>query len=120
GFFLDTYEGVAADAYAITNAIFWGNAPSGDLVTACGSGCAAIKMEISHSMVQTEYEDAVSRSSSAQGLSSRLIRSSLRRARATSISSLVAPQSARAIRAATSAPMPTAEVHNGRSRTTQN
>ena len=57
GFFLDTYEGVAADTYAITNAIFWGNAPSGDLVTACGSGCAAIKMEISHSMVQTEYED---------------------------------------------------------------
>ena len=57
GFFIDTYEGVAADAYSITNAIFWGNAPDRDVVTACSSGCGAIKIDISHSMVQMKTED---------------------------------------------------------------
>ena len=57
GLFIDTYEGVAADAYSITNAIFWGNAPDRDVVTGCSSGCGAIKIAISHSMVQTKYLD---------------------------------------------------------------
>ena len=57
GAFVDTYEGVAADAYSFTNAIFFGNAPDRDFATACSSGCAAIKVTVSHSMVQTKYRD---------------------------------------------------------------
>ena len=57
GVFVDTHEGVAPDAYSITNAIFWGNAPGGDFVSACASGCGAIKVDVSYSMVQTKYED---------------------------------------------------------------
>lgn len=55
GFFIDTSEGAAADHYTISNAIFWGNAPGQDFTTACDTGCKAIKAEVSHSMVQTEY-----------------------------------------------------------------
>ena len=57
GVFIDTHEGVAADAYSIINAVFWGNAPGHDVVTACASGCGAIKVDVSYSMVQTKYED---------------------------------------------------------------
>ena len=57
GLFIDTYEGVAADAYAVTNAIFFGNAPERDLATACDSNCAAIKGAVSYSMAQSKYTD---------------------------------------------------------------
>jgi len=57
GVFVDTYEGVAADTYSFTNAIFWGNAPARDFVTACDSGCDAIKVSVTHSMLQTKYND---------------------------------------------------------------
>jgi hypothetical protein len=55
GIAVDTYEGLDADRYKITNAIFWGNAPGQDFTTACASGCSAIKVEVAHSMVQTDY-----------------------------------------------------------------
>lgn len=55
GFIVDTWEGLDADQYTITNAIFWGNAPGRDFSTGCGSGCGAIKVAVSHSMVQTAY-----------------------------------------------------------------
>ena len=55
GRFVDTYEGIAADNYSFTNSIFWGNAPGRDFATACGSGCDAIKVDVSHSLVQTKY-----------------------------------------------------------------
>ena len=57
GLFVDTYEGVAADAYAVTNAIFFGNAPERDLATACDSNCAPIKGAVSYSMAQSKYTD---------------------------------------------------------------
>ncbi len=57
GLFVDTYEGVAADTYAVTNAIFFGNAPERDLATACDSNCAPIKGAVSYSMAQSKYTD---------------------------------------------------------------
>lgn len=57
GILIDTYEGLAADSYSVTNAIFWGNAPGRDIATACESGCVAITLDIARSMVQTDYED---------------------------------------------------------------
>lgn len=55
GLAIDTWQGFDADTYTVTNAIFWGNAAGQDLTTACGSGCDAIKVLVSHSMVQTDY-----------------------------------------------------------------
>ncbi len=57
GLFIDTYEGVAPDNYAVTNAIFFGNAPERDLATACDSNCAPIKGAVSYSMAQSKYID---------------------------------------------------------------
>jgi hypothetical protein len=45
------------DAYAFTNAIFWGNAPKRDFAAACGSGCDAVSVVVDYSMVQTRYAD---------------------------------------------------------------
>ncbi len=45
------------DAYAFTNAIFWGNAPKRDFAAACGSGCDAVSVAVDYSMVQTRYAD---------------------------------------------------------------
>lgn len=55
GLIVDTWEALDADQYTITNAIFWGNAPGQDFSTSCGSGCAGIKVAVSHAMVQTAY-----------------------------------------------------------------
>lgn len=41
----------AADAYAFTNAIFWGNASNRDFAASCSSGCDAVSVEVSYSMV---------------------------------------------------------------------
>lgn len=57
GILVGTYEGVAADSYSVANAIFWDNAPGRDIATACGSGCAAITVEVARSMVQTDHGD---------------------------------------------------------------
>jgi len=49
--------GAAPDDYAFTNAIFWGNAKGRDFAVSCSEGtCRALKVNISHSMVQTEYQ----------------------------------------------------------------
>jgi hypothetical protein len=48
----------APDAYTFTNAIFWGNGRGRDFVVSCNEGegaCRTLKVNISHSMVQTEY-----------------------------------------------------------------
>lgn len=55
GLNIDTWEGLDADQYTVTNAIFWGNAPGQDFSTSCGSGCAGIKVAVSHTMAQTAY-----------------------------------------------------------------
>lgn len=47
----------APDAYAFTNAIFWGNAPKRDFAVACSSGCDAVSVVVDYSMVQTRYAD---------------------------------------------------------------
>ena len=55
GLFVDTYDGQAADTYAVTNSIFWGNAPEKDFATSCGKGCSAIKVSVSSSLVQKKF-----------------------------------------------------------------
>lgn len=55
GFFVNTYEGSAADSYTITNSIFWDNAEDRDLATSCSTGCQKIQVNVSSSMVQTKY-----------------------------------------------------------------
>ena len=45
----------AADDYSFVNAIFWGNAPGLDFVATCDTGCGKIRVNVSHSMVQTQY-----------------------------------------------------------------
>ena len=47
----------AADAYSFINAIFWGNAPGLDFVATCDSGCGKVRVNVSHSMVQTKYRN---------------------------------------------------------------
>lgn len=55
GFTLDNGNG-AADDYTITNALFYGNGV--DVVAGCGGGnCDGVTVNVSHSMVQTEYEE---------------------------------------------------------------
>ena len=45
----------AKDRYAFTNAIFWGNAPAGDFATSCGSGCGAVTVDVTYSLVQKAF-----------------------------------------------------------------
>ena len=47
----------AADVYSFVNAIFWGNAPGLDFVATCDTGCGKIRVNVSYSMVQTQYRD---------------------------------------------------------------
>ncbi|MGE0212141.1 MAG: hypothetical protein AB7S41_10635 [Parvibaculaceae bacterium] len=49
--------GPAPDAYAFTNALFWGNGKDADFITACGSDCGAVTVQVAHSMVQTTYQN---------------------------------------------------------------
>jgi len=43
------------DTYAFTNGLFWGNAPGKDFAVFCDESCSALRVSISHSMVQSEY-----------------------------------------------------------------
>ena len=45
----------AADAYSFINAIFWGNAPGLDFAATCDRECDKVRVNVSHSMVQTKY-----------------------------------------------------------------
>ena len=45
----------AADVYSFMDAIFWGNAPGLDFVATCDTGCGKIRINVSYSMVQTQY-----------------------------------------------------------------
>lgn len=44
--------GKARDAYSVTNAIFWNNAPGQDIVANCDSNCRALKVTVTHTMTQ--------------------------------------------------------------------
>lgn len=48
----------AADTYVFTNSLFWGNGEGKDFAIACESGCEALKITVSHSMVQTKHENS--------------------------------------------------------------
>jgi hypothetical protein len=45
----------APDNYSFINAIFWGNKPNEDIAANCDSNCGGVRINISHSMVQTRY-----------------------------------------------------------------
>lgn len=45
----------APDNYAFINAIFWGNKPGEDIAANCDQNCGNVRINISHSMVQTRY-----------------------------------------------------------------
>jgi hypothetical protein len=45
----------AADIYSFVDAIFWGNAPGLDFVATCDTGCGKLRVNVSYSMVQTQY-----------------------------------------------------------------
>ena len=45
----------APDNYSFVNAIFWGNATGQDFAASCEKACRVVKVNISYSMVQTEY-----------------------------------------------------------------
>ena len=45
----------APDTYSFINAIFWGNAPGLDFVATCDQQCGKVRVNVSHSMVQTKY-----------------------------------------------------------------
>jgi hypothetical protein len=47
-----TKNNTAADAFAFTNAIFWGSAPGRDLETSCGSGCDDATVTLSYAIIQ--------------------------------------------------------------------
>ncbi len=52
---IDRENDDASDDYSFTNAIFSGNAEGRDFVTGCNSGCDAVKVNVTYSMVQTDY-----------------------------------------------------------------
>jgi hypothetical protein len=45
----------AADSYSFINAIFWGNAAGLDFAATCDRECNKVRINVSHSMVQTKY-----------------------------------------------------------------
>lgn len=45
----------APDTYSFVNAIFWDNAPGLDIAANCDAACGNVKVNVSYSMVQTEY-----------------------------------------------------------------
>ena len=45
----------AADFYSFINAIFWGNAAGLDFAASCDRECHKVRVNVSHSMVQTKY-----------------------------------------------------------------
>lgn len=52
GFWVNSYETGAPDAYTITNSIFWNNAEGQDVVANCDKNCGLIKVSVSHSMLK--------------------------------------------------------------------
>lgn len=42
----------APDSYSFVNAIFWGNAPNGDLVSTCSTGCGTLSVSINYSIIR--------------------------------------------------------------------
>ena len=52
---IDRGDANAPDAYSFVNAIFWGNATGQDFAASCEKNCRTVKVNVSHSMVQTEY-----------------------------------------------------------------
>ncbi|MGE3832002.1 MAG: right-handed parallel beta-helix repeat-containing protein, partial [Parvibaculaceae bacterium] len=48
-------EGTEPDTYSFVNAIFWNNAPGADLAVTCIGPCPGAGVNISYSLVQTEY-----------------------------------------------------------------
>ena len=45
----------APDNYSFVNALFWNNAPGIDFVATCDAHCGNVRINVSHSMVQTKY-----------------------------------------------------------------
>jgi hypothetical protein len=45
----------APDNYSFVNALFWDNAPGVDFVATCDEHCGNVRVNVSHSMVQTKY-----------------------------------------------------------------
>ena len=58
----------AADVYSFVDAIFWGNAPGVDFVATCDTGCGKIRVNVSYSMVQTQYRTQGVRISFGDGI----------------------------------------------------
>jgi parallel beta helix pectate lyase-like protein/disaggregatase-related protein len=58
----------AADVYSFVDAIFWGNAPGLDFVATCDTGCGKIRVNVSYSMVQTQYRTQNVRISFGDGI----------------------------------------------------
>ena len=52
GFWVNTYEGTAPDAYTISNALFWGNADGKDVVGTCDKNCEHLNLAVDHSMLK--------------------------------------------------------------------
>jgi hypothetical protein len=52
---IDRGDADAPDNYSFVNAIFWGNAPGQDFAASCDKNCKTVKVNVSHSMVQTQY-----------------------------------------------------------------
>jgi len=46
----------APDAYHFVNAIFWGNAAGKDFAVSCSSGCGAMRVNVSYSMLDRRYQ----------------------------------------------------------------
>jgi len=51
-------NGPEPENYAFANSLFWGNAPNKDFVLTCDDGCGALRINVTHSMVQTNYANA--------------------------------------------------------------
>lgn len=48
-------DNAAPDRYSFTNAIFWGNAQARDFATSCVSGCGAVSVDVTYSLVQKAF-----------------------------------------------------------------
>lgn len=52
---IDITKGNAVpETYTVLNAIFWGNAPGGDVFVYCDQGCRALRINVSYALVQRE------------------------------------------------------------------
>ncbi|MBX3231174.1 MAG: hypothetical protein KIT84_09555 [Labilithrix sp.] len=60
-------DNTSPDAYEIKNSIFFGNADGQDIVAGCSSSCGSVKLNISYSMVDTNYVQAGLRANFGSG-----------------------------------------------------